>query len=56
MAQGTLLNVMSQPGWEGVGGRMDTCTGMAESHCCPPETTTAMLIGYTSTQNKKFQV
>ena len=24
-AQGTLLNVMWQPGWEGVWGRMDTC-------------------------------
>ena len=30
-AQGTLLNVKWQPGWEGSLGRMDTCTCMAES-------------------------
>ena len=29
-----------------VWGRMDTCTYMAESLCCSPETTTTSLIGY----------
>ena len=38
-AQGTLLSVMWQPGWEGGLGRMDTCMCMSESLCCPPETT-----------------
>ena len=28
-------------------GRMDTCICMAESLCCPPETTTTLLISYT---------
>ena len=33
-------------GW--VWGRMDTCSiCMAESLCCPPETITTLLIGYT---------
>ena len=32
----------------GVWGRMDTCTGMAESLCCSPESITALLTGYTS--------
>ena len=27
---------------------------MAESLCCPPETITTLLIGYTPIQNKKF--
>ena len=27
-------------------GRMDTCVFMAESFCCPPETTKTLLIGY----------
>ena len=27
---------------------------MAESLCCPPETVTALLIGYTPIQNKKL--
>ena len=35
-------------------GRMDTCVRMAESLCYSPETITALLIGYTSIQNKKF--
>ena len=33
--------------WE----RMDTCTCMAESLCCSPETTTALLVSYTPIQN-----
>ena len=45
-------NVMCQPGW----GRMDICLCMAESLCCSPETTTTLLIGYTTIQNKKFKV
>ena len=36
IAQGTLLNVMWQPGWEEIWGRMHTCVGMAESLCCSP--------------------
>ena len=31
----------------GFGGIIDTCICMAESLCCPPETITALLIGYT---------
>ena len=31
---------------------MDTCIYIAESHCCSPETITALLIGYTPIQNK----
>ena len=31
----------------GVWGRMDRCICMAESLCCPPETITTLLIGYT---------
>ena len=46
IAQGTLLNVMWQPGWEEIWGRMDTCVGMAESLCCPPETIPTLLTGY----------
>ena len=36
----------------GVWGRIDTCIRMAESLYCPPESTTALLIGYTPVQNK----
>ena len=43
IAQGTLLNVMWQPGWKGSLERMDTCTCMAESLCYPPETVTTLL-------------
>ena len=39
----------------GVWGRMDTCICMTESLCCPPETITTLLIGYTATQNKKLK-
>ena len=35
------------PAWlGGVLGEMDTCLCMAESLCCPPETTTTLLINY----------
>ena len=32
-------------------GRMDTCTLMAESFHCPPETIITLLTGYTPIQN-----
>ena len=35
---------------------MDTCTGMAEFLCYPPETVTTLLNGYTPIQNKKFNL
>ena len=41
---------------KGVWGRMDMCLCMAESLRCLPETTTALLIIYTPTQNKKFKI
>ena len=53
-AQGTLLNVMWQPGWERSSGRMDTCICMIKSLCCLLETTTALLIDSIPIQNKKF--
>ena len=37
----------------GVWGRMDTCVCMAQSLCCPPETTMSS-VEYTPLQNKKF--
>ena len=43
------------PDGRGVLGRMDTCICMAESLCCPPETTTILLIGYTPIQNKNLK-
>jgi len=39
-------------GFEGI----DTCTCMAESLRCSPETTTTLLTGYTPIQNKKYKV
>ena len=39
---------------KGVWGRMDTCICMAESFH-PPETITALLIGYIPMQNKKLK-
>ena len=45
-AHGTLLNVMWQPGWEGLWGRTDTCICMAESLHCSPETITTLFISY----------
>ena len=38
-----------------VWGRMDTCIRMIEFLCCSPERITALLIGYTSKQNKKVE-
>jgi len=42
---------MCQPGWEGVGGRMDACVRVAESLHCTPETITILLIGYIPMQD-----
>ena len=54
--QGTLLAVMCQPGWEGVGGRIDTHICMAESLCCLLETVATLFISYTPIQKIKFKV
>ena len=55
ITQGTLLEVMWQPGWEGVWGRIYTCISVAESFRCPPETITTLLVGYTPTWTKKLR-
>ena len=34
---------------------MDTGIGMAKTLCCPPETITTLLMGYTPIYNKKFK-
>ena len=47
IAHGTLLNVMCQPGWEGVWRTRDTCICMAEPFCHSPDITTKLLIVYT---------
>ena len=52
--QGTLFNVMWQPGWEGSLGRMDTCVSMTKSLCYSPETIT-FLIDYTPVENKSLK-
>ena len=43
--------------WMGrsLGENGDTCICMAEPLCCPPETITALLIGYIPIQNKKVK-
>ena len=55
IAHETLLSVTRQPGWEMDLGENDMCM-YAESLHCLPETTRALLIGYTPKQNKKFKV
>jgi len=56
IAQGILLNVIRQPGWEGsLEEKGDIYICMAESLCCLLETTTMLLIGYTSIKSKKFK-
>ena len=40
---------------KGVWGRMDIHICIAEFLCCPPETITTLLIGYTPIQNKKLK-
>ena len=53
---GTLLNVMWQPGWEGsLGENGYICVCMAESLCYPPEITTTLLIRYTPIQTIKLK-
>ena len=37
--------------WRGIRGKMDTCTHMAESFHCSPETIITLLTGYTPIQN-----
>ena len=39
---------------KGFWGRVDTCIYMAGSLYCPPESITALLIGCSATQSKKF--
>ena len=56
MAHGALLNVMCQPGWEGVGEGMNTCVCMTERLCCSPEMTTTLLIDYITKQSKKVKI
>ena len=47
--QGTLLNVLWQPGWEGSLGRKDTGIWMAESlHCSPEAIATLAMHQYTT--------
>ena len=48
---GTLLNVMYQPRWRRVWGRMDTSICVAESLRCLPKTITTLLISHTPIQN-----
>ena len=55
IARVTLLNIMWQPGWKGSLKENDTSICMAESLCCPPETITTLLLGYTPIHNKKFK-
>lgn len=42
-AQGALLTVPRQRGWEGSSGRTGTCMYVAEYLCCPPETLTIVV-------------
>ena len=51
IAYETLFNVMRQPGWGGLWGRMETCICMAESLHCSPEMITILLVGCTPVQN-----
>ena len=46
-AQGTLLSMMCSLDGRGARGTVATWICMAESLCCPPETITTVLIGYT---------
>jgi len=40
----------------GVQERIDACVFITEPLCCPTETITTLLIGYTPIQNKKFKL
>ena len=46
--------VVAWMGGESEGGWIHVYIYMAESLCCPPETITALSIGYAPIQNKKF--
>ena len=52
IAQGTLLNVIRLPGWEGSLGKNGYLECMAEFLSCSLETVTTLLISYTPIQNK----
>ena len=53
IAQGNLLNVRWQPGWEGYLWDKDTCICMTESLHHPPETQN-IVNTYTQIQNEGF--
>ena len=42
MAQGTQLNGLWQPKWEGIQKRRDIDTHIADLHCCTAETNTTL--------------
>ena len=48
-SQGVLLMLYGGLDGREVWRRVDTCICMAEPFCCPPETITTLLIGYTPT-------
>ena len=52
IAQGTLLNVIRLPGWEGSLGKNGYLECMAEFLSCSLETVTTLLISCTPIQNK----
>ena len=55
-AQGALLNVMRQPGWEGMWGRVDPCVCLTESLTVHQKLSQyCFLIGYTPIQNKSLK-
>ena len=54
IAQGTLLNIMWQPRWEGSLGENGYMYMYGWVPCCSPKTIT-LLISYTPIQNKKFK-
>ena len=55
IAHESLLNVMWQPKWEGVWGRMDACIHTAEFLCCSPGAIVTLIIDGTPRQNQKIQ-
>ena len=54
-APGSPLGALWQSSGRRVWGSMDTGICRAESLCCPSETVTTLLIGYTPISNKKFK-
>ena len=55
IAHESLLNVMWQPKWEGVWGRMDACIHTAEFLCYSPGAIVTLIIDGTPRQNQKIQ-